>query len=215
VPPHSRAAIRDVVLVHGLWMPSAMMWPLARRLTHSGFRPVLFGYRGRDDFAANALRLAEFVKRLGSPAHYVGHSLGGVLLLEFLGADPNLQIGSVVLIAAPVRGSESARRLARIPIGRWMLGMSRFRLCETTQPTWRRSEPLGIIAGTRATGIGRILGELQGENDGVVGAEEIGVEGCRDEARFALGHTPLLFSRRVAAQIARFLEAGRFSHDSV
>lgn len=212
-PPRSRAVIRDVVLLHGLWMPSAIMRSLACRLAYRGYRPVLFDYRGRDDFAGNAARLAVFANRLHRPAHYVGHSLGGVLLLDALGADPNLPVGAVVLIAAPARGSESARRLARTPIGRWMLGRSRFRLCETTRPTWRRPEPLGIIGGTGATGIGRILGALTGDNDGVVCLTETGVDGCSDEVRFALGHTPLLFSLRVAEQIARFLEAGRFSRD--
>ena len=51
--------MRDAILVHGLWVPAAVMAPLAARLSARGFRCHLFSYFGRArPLAAHAERLA-------------------------------------------------------------------------------------------------------------------------------------------------------------
>ena len=48
--------------------------------------------------------------RIHGRVHLVGHSMGGVLILRALQADPGMPPGRVVLMGAPVRGSAVARR---------------------------------------------------------------------------------------------------------
>ena len=199
-----------VVLVNGLWTPALVMGSIGRRLLLDGYEPCYFHYRGRDDFERNADSLARHVGQLGAHVHCVGHSLGGLLLLRALSALGGLPIGRTVFIASPVRGAESARRLARLPMGTWLLGRSARALSEGVEARWRRAEPLGLIVGTSQLGLGRLLGPLEGANDGVVREEETRVEGSAATLRVASSHTPMLFSRQVAAAIGRFLEGGRF-----
>ncbi len=183
---------------------------LAARLRRAGFVPHLFAYYGRQPLAANLERLAEFSRRLpGERPHFVGQSLGGVLIFDMLSARRDVAAGRVVLLGAPVRGSLSGRRLSRHAPGRWLLGGCAPRW-EEREATWRRPERLGVVAGIAPLGLGRLLGRLSGENDGVVTVEETTVAGA-EQARVAQGHSMLAFSRQVAALVQRFLRKGRFA----
>ena len=203
---------RDVVLVPGLWVPGAVMVLLARRLARAGFRSHIFGYPGRGPLEPNSERLARFAReRCGSrEAHFVGHSLGGVLVLETLNRFADVGVSSAVLLGAPVRGCLAGRRLARARVGRWMMGGCQ-RLWEEHGASWRRAAPLGVVAGTRPFGLGRALGRLPGSNDGVVCVEETTVDGMRERSLVSEGHSVLIVSRQVARQVERFMTGGSFA----
>jgi len=194
------------VLVPGLWMPAVIMAPLAARLARAGFSPRRIAYSGRRSLDAALDRLAQ---ERAAP-HFVGHSLGGVLIFDMLSRHPQIRAGRIVLIGAPVNGCLAGRRLATWRIGRWMLGASAPRWADRAA-RWQRAEPLGVIAGTRAFGLGRTLGTLPGENDGVVRVEETTVEGMTDRVLLPQGHSRLAVSARVSALVERFLRAGRFA----
>jgi hypothetical protein len=85
------------------------------------------------------------------------------------------------------------------------------RLWEEHGASWRRTEPLGVVAGTRPFGLGRALGRLPGSNDGVVCVEETTVEGMRERSLVQEGHSVLIVSRRVARQVERFMTQGSFA----
>lgn len=204
--------MRDVVLVSGLWVPAAAMGFIARRLRRAGFSPAMFAYFGREPIESNVERLADFVRSRawrGAP-HFVGHSLGGVLLFDMLSAHPAIPAGRVVLLGAPVRGSLAGRRLARYAPGRWILGGCAVRWAER-DAVWPRREALGVIAGTLPVGLGRLLGRQPGENDGVVQVEETTVAGMADRALVRQAHSQLAFSGGVVSLIERFLAGGSFA----
>ena len=92
---------------------------LAARLARAGYAPHLFSYRGSSPLEANVERLAHFARdRLaGRPAHFIGHSLGGVLILETLNRHPELAARSALLLGAPVRGCLAGRRFGRLASG--------------------------------------------------------------------------------------------------
>ena len=201
---------RDVVLVPGLWMPSVAMTLFAARLANAGYAAHVFVYSGREPPEANVSLLAKFVlERLGGrPAHFAGHSLGGALILDMLCRHRELPAASALLLGAPVRGCMAGRRLARHGFGRWMLGHSAARW-EACEARWQRPEPLGVVAGTLPLGLGRALGSLPGENDGVVRVEETAVEGMTARALVREGHSVLIVSPRVARLALRFFAEGR------
>ncbi|HEX6692360.1 MAG TPA: alpha/beta fold hydrolase, partial [Burkholderiales bacterium] len=111
---------QEVVLEPGLWMPAASMTLLAARLARAGYRPRLFSYRGRSPLEASIERLAQFAP--SEPAHYVGYSLGGLVMLETLTRHPEIAVRSVLLLGSPVRGCLAGRRFGRHRPGRWMMG---------------------------------------------------------------------------------------------
>ena len=202
--------MRDAILVHGLWVPAAVMAPLAARLSADGFRCHLFSYAGRArPLAAHAERLARYARDVG-PAHFVGHSLGGLVALEALQAHAALKAGRVVLLGTPVRGNFAGRRLGERGWGRWFLGATQPLWADGRAARWTRPEPLGVLAGTLPVGLGRLFGALPGPNDGVVRVAETEVEGMRERVVLRVGHSAMLLSARVATQVAAFLRDARF-----
>ena len=200
----------DVVLVGGLWVPAAIMLWMGARLARAGYRVHRFAYSGRDPLEDNLERLGRFARAsCAGAAHFVGHSLGGVLIHDLLERDAVLRAGRVVLVGAPVRGCLAGRRLGVAGIGRWMLGGSAARW-QAREARWRREEALGVIAGTRPFGLGRLLGALPGVNDGVVLVDETGVEGMAERVLVREAHSALPVSSKVAALTHRFLQDGRF-----
>jgi pimeloyl-ACP methyl ester carboxylesterase len=204
------SATREAVLVHGVWVPGFVMLPLAARLAREGFRCHRFGYHGqRRPLAANAEDLARFARSVG-PAHFVGHSLGGLVILQALNEHPEVAAGHVVLLGTPACGSFSGRRLAGHGVGRWILGQTQSLWHARQAMRWKRPEPLGVIAGTMPLGLGRALGRLPGPNDGVVCVDETAVAGMSERITLHVGHSAMLVSARVAAQTAAFLREGKF-----
>jgi pimeloyl-ACP methyl ester carboxylesterase len=202
---------RDVVLAPGLWMPGAAMTLLASRLARAGYFPHVFTYRGRSPLEGNVARFARFVRESldGRAAHFVGHSLGGVLILETLNARPELPVASAILLGAPVRGCFAGRRFGTARLGRWMMGACG-ELWQEREAVWKRDAPLGVLAGTVPLGLGRAFGRLPGPNDGVVRVEETTVDGMAARALVAAGHSVLIVSPAVGRQIERFMREGRF-----
>jgi len=205
-------ASRDVVLVPGLWMPGIVMGLLAARLARANYVPHLFTYSGRGPLESNVERLERYATDAcsGRPAHFVGHSLGGLLVLEALNRKPAIEVASAVLLGSAVRGCLTGRRFARARGGRWMLGASASLWAEAHEARWQRHEPLGVVAGTLPIGLGRAFGSLPGPSDGVVCLEETTVDGMTERVTVPVGHSLLIVSGRVARLIAAFLEHGSF-----
>src|SRR3970282_856244 len=129
--------MQDVILAHGLWVPGVVMQPLAARLERAGFHCHSFAYAGRArPLEAHAERLA----RQGGPVHFLGNSLGGLVVLEMLQSDAAIGVGRVVLLATPARGCLSGRWLARHTAGRWLLGESEKLWREGRAARWTRSQ---------------------------------------------------------------------------
>jgi pimeloyl-ACP methyl ester carboxylesterase len=111
-----RATAPAVILIHGLWTgPWAMVW-LARRMKAAGMRPYRFGYPSvRRSLNANAAALADFARTIDAPElHWLGHSLGGMLILRTLqrGDFPS---GRVVMPGAPChRPTHAGAQRARL-----------------------------------------------------------------------------------------------------
>jgi pimeloyl-ACP methyl ester carboxylesterase len=189
-------------------MPAVAMALLSSRLKRRGYEVHVFDYRGRSPHDANVEALADFAP---GKTLFVGHSLGGVLILDMLMRHPEIPADAAVLLGAPVRGCLAGRRLGRAGLGRWMMGACRA-LWEERAARWTRAAPLGVVAGTLPLGLGRALGgALPGPNDGVVCVEETSVDGMTGRALVRQGHSMLIVSGEVGGLVERFLASGRFA----
>lgn len=185
--------------------------PLARRLQAQGFIPHRFDYASLlHGPAPSADRLAAKLMSLGpGPVHLVGHSLGGLIVLETLRRFPGLPVARVVCMGSPLRGSRTAQALAARPRLAWALGSSRA-LLQSGCTAWAGAVPVGMIAGDVAHGIGRVLGAIGAESDGTVALDETRLPGLAARCRVHASHTGLVFSARAAQQAAAFLHTGAF-----
>jgi len=202
-----------VILVHGLWLGGWTMQGLRLRLARRGYTAYTFSYPSiAQSLDAHARRLAARIVELPEPViHLVGYSLGGLVVLRCLRNHGEQRIGRVVLIGTPVRACMAGRHLDTLPAGKRLLGASADiwrKLPEVFRP---RCE-LGVIAGSRPWGLGRMLVRLPGTNDGVVRLEETEAAGMRDRVVLPLSHSAMLVSAQVARQAAQFLERGAFDH---
>jgi len=202
---------RKVILVHGLWYGRLGLTLLRRRLNRAGFDCHGFSYPTmRRPLAANARSLYEFARRFDDgPLDFVGHSLGGLVILRMLDEFGGLPPGRVVLLGSPVRGSAVAGEAADLPLIRPLVGRAKtaleygFRAAPADRET-------GTVMGTGHVGVGRLFRNLKTPSDGVVAVEECRLQGVTDELILPVTHTGLVTSRQVAEAVARFLESGRF-----
>src|SRR3954463_10203140 len=92
------------VFVHGLFLNGAEFTPLRRRLAaQHGFQTHRFSYPTvRGSMAATLERLQRFVARIDADQiHFIGHSLGGIVLCRYFERSPDARAGRVVLLGSP------------------------------------------------------------------------------------------------------------------
>jgi hypothetical protein len=69
---------------------------------------------------------------------------------------------------------------------------------------------VGMLAGARSMGLGKLFSNFDGLNDGTVMVWETRMVGLADHAVIQSSHSGLVFSEQVADLTAAFLEFGRF-----
>lgn len=208
-----------IVYVHGLWQSGVESFWLRRTLAQDlQAEARAFSYPSvAANTSTNALALAEHLSAISADGlHLVGHSLGGLVILKLFeeaAAHTRLPPGRIVLLGPPLRGSQTAQNLARLPFGRQIMGIGvDEELLTSRERRWDGVRDLGVIAGDLGLGLGRLVGTLEGASDGTVLVEETQLEGAADRITLRVSHTGMLFSAEVAHEAAAFLGTGRFSH---
>ena len=203
-----------IVLVHGLWVNGLEMGLLRRRMQSAGYQTTQFSYPSRSNSPfENAMDLNKFAEKLDTETvHFLGHSLGGIIIRHLFYHFPQQRPGRIVTLGAPHNGSLSARRLARTLPGRWLLGRSVQQGLLGPLPPWPGTHELGSIAGTSRIGLGLLVRDLPQSSDGTVAVAETRLAGMTDHVEIPISHTAMLCSRAVIRQIQQFLQTGRFLH---
>ena len=203
-----------IVLVHGLWMRGLVFWPQRRWLTRRGFVVRAFTYPSvRAGLAENADALARFIAGIAAPRiHLVGHSLGGLVVLSMLAEHPDPRLGRVVLMGSPCGGSHCAEVLMRRRGLSAIVGRSLSDWLRLPRPQPPAAVEIGVLAGNRRLGLGRIIPGLPRPNDGVVTVEETRLAAACDSITLPVGHSQMLVSPACADQVAVFLRTGSFRH---
>ncbi|MEE4639504.1 MAG: alpha/beta fold hydrolase [Wenzhouxiangella sp.] len=211
----AQAECPPVVLVHGLWYGPVSLTLVARRLDARGFRTHRFSYPTlRQSLAVNARALFDYARSLQTETlHFVGHSLGGLVILRMFDEWTGLPPGRVVLLGSPVQGSAAAGRIAEMKITRPVIGKARTAL-EYGFSHAPAGRDTGIVAGTRSMGLGRMFQHLPLPHDGTIAAAETRLPGAADTIKLPVSHTGLVLSAEVVAAVAGFLRCGRFDRSA-
>ena len=195
------------------------MWPMAVRIEKAGFDVVRIGY---DSLRQTPEQILAEVSRqidaccanLPASVHFVGHSLGGLMIRAYLAGHEVRSRGRVVLIATPNAGTPLVDAYGD---AWWMdlvgptakslgTGLDSF---PNSLP--KPDYPVGVIAGVREY---RLLEDLiPGEHDGLVPLESTRIDGMVDFITVDSNHAFLRYSREVARQTVAFLRTGRFLRD--
>jgi pimeloyl-ACP methyl ester carboxylesterase len=212
--PINRESQPLIVLVHGLWMSGFELGVLKHRMEQSGeFRACAFSYPSLTGSMEDHVRaLLEFARTQTTHSlHFVGHSLGGLVILRALMQAEDLPPGRAVLLGTPLQGSRAAQGVARLPFGKMILGSAVHDECVEFAPReWSGPREIGIIAGSMGLGLGRLVAKLDVDNDGTVLVEETKLPGAKDHIVLPVTHTGMVFSADVAEQAMWFLKNGGF-----
>ena len=158
-------------------------------------------------------RLQRFVRELkASRLHFVGHSLGGLVIYRFLERYPQQPPGRVVFLGTPSVASRAAVQASHIRLVASLMGRSvADELLRPRERRWAADRELGIIAGTQPLGVGQILAKFEEDCDGTIGVSETQLPGATDHITLPVSHLGMLVSARVARETGEFLQEGRFS----
>jgi hypothetical protein len=212
----AQSSVADVIYVHGLWLNGQESVVLRRRLARAlSCRIHVFHYASvAASMREIGQKLSDLVATIGPQTlHFVGHSLGGLVIYRFLEGFRLELPGRVVFLGTPSVASAAAVEAAnRIAVARTMLGRCvGDELLHERPRHWRFTQPLGIIAGTRSIGLGQFIAQFQEPNDGSVAVSETLMPGAQSVLTLPVSHMGMLISAEAARQTALFLREGHFS----
>jgi pimeloyl-ACP methyl ester carboxylesterase len=192
-----------IVLVHGFGAKRVVMWPLATRLRSKGFRVFTWNYLSLfDSIETHASRLFNFLEtKLSNEKrfHIVAHSMGSIVTRVALTRSRLPNLGRLVLLAPPNRGSPAAR-IASIIIG------------SIFTPTRELSDRSSSYVNQLRTDSIAEIGIIAAKYDILVPAQNTHLPGERRHEILNATHNSLLLSRIACEKTARFLRTGEFEN---
>lgn len=218
-------AADTVVLLHGLGRSPLAMARLAHDLRADDYNVLNLSYRSQHadirTLADSTLGPVFADAPAGTRIHLVTHSMGGILVRQYLhdhGAPASL--GRVVMLAPPNAGSELVDRLGNWSLYRALNGPAGAQLGTDDASVPRTLGPLptvvevGVIAGDRSLNP-LFSAWLTGPDDGKVTVASTHLAGETDHITMPHSHTWLMWRRPVLDQVKAFLRTGRFLSASI
>jgi predicted alpha/beta-fold hydrolase len=199
-PPAAREL---VVLVHGMGRTSYSMRSLEDALEQQGYEVFNWGY------SSYCCTIAELGAELGTALaaradstpqriHFVGHSLGNIIIRWVLARDHTpWTAGNVVMLGPPNQGSHSADRYSRL-FG-WVLKP----MPELRTDSLSTVRTLPALTNVR-------IGIIAGEFDGKVTIAETQLAEASQHRVVPAGHTFLAERLDVQQLVLRFVKTGAF-----
>jgi pimeloyl-ACP methyl ester carboxylesterase len=209
-----------VVLLHGLARTATSMNKMQRELQNAGFATANIDYPSRDytveELAAMAVpeglaacRAQEDITQI----HFVTHSLGGILVRQYLSENEIDELGRVVMLGPPNQGSAAVDELSNVPGFDWLNGPAGRQLGKGDASVPLRLGPanfeVGVIAGNRT--IDPITSAvLDDPDDGRVAVADTKLEGMADFIVVDHSHAFMMRMRHPIELTKTFLATGSF-----
>jgi hypothetical protein len=209
-----------VVLLHGLARTASSMERMQEALKDAGFETVNVDYPSREHPIEVLAPLAVGQGLEGcrkatgmETIHFVTHSLGGILVRQYLTTNDIPELGRVVMLGPPNQGSAAVDKLRDVPGFDWVNGPAGVQLGKGEGSVPLGLGPadfeLGIIAGTRS--IDPIVSAvLEDPNDGRVSVEDTKLEGMNDFVSVPHSHAFMMRMKRPIKLTIQFLRTGSF-----
>ncbi|MEN8205917.1 MAG: alpha/beta fold hydrolase [Pseudomonadota bacterium] len=208
-----------VILLHGLIRTSSAMTPIADALREEGFIVVNQDYPSRkysigelSDLAVNT-GLDRCRQEGAQRVHFVTHSLGGILVRYYLSEKPIPELGRIVMLAPPNKGSTLIDLFEAFPELGDIIGPAGYQLGTNEESVPLMLGPanheVGIITGDHT--VNPVMSTyLKAPNDGKVTVESARLEGMTDFLIVPHSHPFIMRNNNVIGQTIYFLYFGKF-----
>jgi pimeloyl-ACP methyl ester carboxylesterase len=208
-----------VVLLHGLARTKRSMSKLELALKKQGYHVINMSYPSTkkdigtlaEQTIANALELCDKNEKI----NVVTHSMGGILLRQYLANHTITNLNNVVMLGPPNQGSEIVNKLGPWRLFKLINGPAGQQLSTAKHSLPKQLGPatftVGIIAGTK--NVNPILSWLLPKpHDGKVSVESSKLVGMTDHISLPVSHTFMMNKQSVIEQTIHFLKYGYFNH---
>jgi pimeloyl-ACP methyl ester carboxylesterase len=206
-----------VVLLHGIARSSASMNKIEHFMTQNGYSVLNLNYPSTEQpleslvehIHPNISRHAKAHRQI----HFITHSMGGLLARAYLHKYKPENLGRVVMLSPPNKGSEIADLLQKNFLYQQFYGSAGQQLI-TDQSTFEDilgevDYELGIIAGTQSIApISSLL--IPHDDDGKVSLQRMRVKGMDDYKEISSTHTFIMKNKKAKNLALRFIQTGRF-----
>jgi pimeloyl-ACP methyl ester carboxylesterase len=186
------------------------------------------GYKVRNlDYPSTRLPIEKIAERIeleiedaaestDGNVHLIGHSMGGLIIRAVLKNYRPSNLGRVIMIGTPNKGSQVADFLQSVPLYKKLYGPAGQQLITDQSGFADIFGPvdfdLGIIAGNRTVDpISSFIIGYSRPNDGKVAVENTKLEGAADHIVVATNHTFFPTSKVMWRQAEVFLDNGVFA----
>ncbi|KPW01024.1 MULTISPECIES: lipase/acyltransferase domain-containing protein [unclassified Pseudoalteromonas] len=196
-------AIRQVVVLHGLYMSGFVMRPLCARLEKSGLKILNLTYNTLSpDRAAIFDKIDRFIG--GKPTALVCHSMGGLVARAYLEANSlqSRHVEKVITLGTPHKGSHIAKQMQQKGFDMLLKNSVEFLLSENGD--WPFNAKLYSIAGDLPIGLMPLIAKGS-VSDGTVLIDETKLNGMAEHKVFHLSHTSMIYSRQVMDYIIKLI----------
>ncbi|PDT03274.1 lipase [Rhizobium chutanense] len=211
-----------VILFHGIARTRRSMQKLANFLSGNGYRVVNVGYPSTRFSIGDLVDIVRpeidgAAKAAGEGrVHFVGYSMGGLIIRAFLRNDRPANLGRVVMVGTPNNGSQVADFLKDWPLYRTFYGPAGQQLITEqtamTELSGTVDYELGIIAGNRTIDpVSSLIIGRRVPNDGKVSVESTRLDGAAAHIVIPANHTFLPVNKTMWSQTLSFLKDGRFT----
>jgi triacylglycerol esterase/lipase EstA (alpha/beta hydrolase family) len=207
-----------VILLHGLARSAHSMNKMAERLTEQGYKVLNIDYPSRsysiEQLAEKTISDA-LAKCEGMPVSFVTHSMGGILVRQFLSNHSINNLNKVVMLGPPNKGTEIVDKLGNMPGFHLVNGDAGMQLgtgaLSVPNQLGKANFDVGIIAGTQS--INLLLSSLIPDtDDGKVSVESTKIEGMNDHIEMSTTHVFMMRNDDVISQVISYLKQGQFNH---
>lgn len=207
-----------VVLMHGLNRSYRAMTKMARGLQEAGFSTANVDYPSQsgpiEELAPRVVEegLDKCRNTNAEQIHFVTHSIAGILLRYAHNESPIPDLGRVVMLAPPNRGSELVDKTRHWPGAELISGKAGLQLGTDAQSIPAQLGPvdfeLGVVAGTGTMSFFSAM--LTDPDDGKLSIAETEVEGMDDFLVVKKSHHYIMTSDKVIENTKAFLLTGKF-----